>query len=217
LVDELRPENVEPGEPVTFRSLATRRVLITLANYAFTVFMESATSAILPLLYASPISYGGLGLSSFSIGIIMSISGLLLGLSSLLFFPLLSRKLGLTHLYRVGFAGFLIVQALYALMNVLARRSGRVDGFVWAVLALQLYFNQFSVMAFSRSSHPEGTFRPVQILTNLHRLHVLAYQRCGSEPESTRNHERSGPNCWRFVSHFRALHCVVAFLAVGAA
>ena len=156
---EQRPELVEFERPATFRSLATRRVLITLANYAFTVFMESATSSILPLLYASPISYGGLGLSSFHIGIIMSISGLLLGLSSLLLFPFLSRKLGLTYLYRVGFTGFLVVQALYALMNVLVGRSGRVDRFVWAVLALQLCFNQFSVMAFSRSSHPQENFR----------------------------------------------------------
>jgi hypothetical protein len=138
---------------VTFRSLATHRVLITLANYAFTVFMESATSAILPLLYASPILYGGLGLSSFTIGIIMSISGILLGLSSILLFPYLSRKLGLTYLYRLGFAGFLAVQALYALMKVLAQKSGRVDGFVWAVLALQLFFNQLSVLAFSGYSH----------------------------------------------------------------
>ena len=103
--------------------------------------MESATSSILPLLYASLISYGGLGLSSFYTGIIMSISGLLLGLSSLLLFPFLSRKLGLTYLYRVGFSGSLVVQVLYTLMNVLVGRSGRVDRFVWAVLALQLCFN----------------------------------------------------------------------------
>jgi hypothetical protein len=152
LVDEQRPQVTELEEPVTFRSLATRRTLITLANYAFTVFMESATSAILPLLYASPITYGGLGLSSFYIGIIMSVSGLLLGLTAILLFPLLSRKLGLTYLYRIGFSGFLVVQALYALMNILAQRRGRVDAFVWAILALQLCFNQFSVMAFSRFS-----------------------------------------------------------------
>jgi hypothetical protein len=148
--DDPRPDIVEQAEPPTIRSLATPRILIVLANYAFTVFMESASSAIMPLLYASPISYGGLGLPSFYIGIIMSISGFLLGLSSILLFPFLSRKLGLTRLYRVGFTGYLAVQALYALMNVLARRSGRVDGYVWAVLGLQLCFNQFSVMAFSR-------------------------------------------------------------------
>jgi hypothetical protein len=149
--DEQRPLFVEPEEHTTFRSLGTQRVVITLVNYAFTVFMESATSAILPLLYASPISYGGLGFSTFFIGIIMSVSGLMLGLSSILLFPFLSRKLGLTYLYRVGFAGFLVVQALYALMSTLARRSGRVDGLVWAILALQLCINQFSVMSFSKS------------------------------------------------------------------
>jgi hypothetical protein len=157
LVDDERPRIVEPEAPATFRSLATKRILTTLANYAFTVFMESASTAISPLLYASPISYGGLGLSSFYIGIIMSVSGIMLGLSSILLFPLLSRKLGLTYLYRVGFAGFLAVQASYALMSMLAQRSGRVDGFVLVVLALQLCFNQFSVMAFSKFPSSVGT------------------------------------------------------------
>jgi uncharacterized membrane protein YvlD (DUF360 family) len=150
--EQLRnPDANDPKERATFRSLMTPRILITLLNYAFTVFTESASSSILPLLYASPISYGGLNLSSFQIGIIMSVSGIILGISSMLFFPILSRKFGLTNLYRIGFSGHLVTQTTYALMNWFARRSGHVDGFVIALLAVQLTFVNLTVMTFSKS------------------------------------------------------------------
>jgi hypothetical protein len=71
-------------------------------------------------------------------------------LSSALVFPFLSTKLGLTTLYRLGFSGHLVIQTSYALMNVFARRSGRVDGFVIALLAVQLAFVNFVVMTFSK-------------------------------------------------------------------
>ena len=144
--------DAEHEEPTTFRSLITRRVVIAMANYSVTVFMESASSAIQPLLYASPIAYGGLGLSSFQIGLIMCASGIVIGVSSVLLFPPLSHKLGLTTLYRICFASHLFIQVSYAMMNVLARRSGRVDGAVLGFLAVQLIVYNFTIMTFSKLS-----------------------------------------------------------------
>jgi hypothetical protein len=164
-------------ERATFRSLMTPRILTTLLNYAFTVFVESASSSILPLLYASPISYGGLNLSSFQIGIIMSTSGIILGMSSMVFFPILSRKFGLTNLYRLGFAGHLVTQTTYALMNTFARRSGRVDGYVLALLAVQLTFVNLTIMTFSKFSCFDYTCINTAV-DKLDRLHVYSHQRC---------------------------------------
>lgn len=141
----------EDDEPATIRSLMTPQILTVLANYAFTVFVESASGAIQPLIYATPISNGGLGLSSFQIGIILSMSGLMLGLSSFLFFPFLERKLGLTLLYRIGFAGHLVMQIAYALMNMLAQRNDCVDNYVLAAVAVQITLVNFTVMTFSSS------------------------------------------------------------------
>jgi hypothetical protein len=129
----------------------TPRILIVLANYAFTVFAESASGAIIPLLYATPISYGGLGLSSSQIGTIMSFAGIMLCMSSFFFFPLMARKFGLTNLYRIGFASHLVTQTTYSLMNMLARRNGYVDGYVIAALTVQVMMANFSVMTFSPS------------------------------------------------------------------
>ena len=119
--------------------------------------MESASQAIVPLLYASPISHGGLGLSSFEIGVLMAFSGMMIGISSFLVFPFLYSRIGLTSLYRVAFSGHLVIQTVYALMNVFARRSGHVDGYVLALLVVQLMFVNFTVMTFSKSS-PDNLF-----------------------------------------------------------
>jgi hypothetical protein len=146
------PKDLEPAQheaPAAFRSLMTPQIMITLLNYGFTVFMESASQSIIPLLYASPISHGGLGLSSFNIGILMAISGMMIGLSSLLVLPFLLSRFGLTTVYRYGFAGHLVIQTTYSLMNVFARRSGHVDGFVIALLAVQVTFVNFTVLTFS--------------------------------------------------------------------
>jgi hypothetical protein len=215
----LSPETVDPEEPATFRSLMTPRILITLVNYAFTVFIESASSSILPLLYASPISYGGLNLSSFQIGIILTTSGIILGLSSMLFFPILSRRLGLTNLYRVGFAGHLVTNTTYALMNVFARRSGRVDGFVLALLAVQLTFVNFTVMTFSKYSACSILITSYMNIAvdSLYRLHVYAHQRRRSKSKCPRHNQWTCPNSGNFLSYIRTHSGIVAFFTVAAA
>jgi hypothetical protein len=147
---EAVPALTEHDEPASIWSLMTHQVVITMANYAFSVFMDSASSALNPLVYASPISYGGLGLSSFDIGIIMSISGIMLGLGSTVLFPVLTRKLGLKKLYRICFAGHLIIQPTYVLMNMTARHYGCVNRLVWMILVVQLSVANLTVMTYSR-------------------------------------------------------------------
>jgi hypothetical protein len=137
--------------PPALRDLMTRRVLVPLVNYAFLAFIEQCCSVLLPLVYATSIPYGGLGLSSFTIGIIMSALGLIIGLSSAVVFPILSRKFGIYRLYRAALGCYLINIACFPAMNLLAKHAGHVNGYVWAILMVQLACTTMTVMSFGES------------------------------------------------------------------
>ncbi|KIM84952.1 hypothetical protein PILCRDRAFT_817783 [Piloderma croceum F 1598] len=142
----------DPGDdqpPPALRDLMTRRVLVPLINYAFLAFIEQCCSVLLPLVYATSIPYGGLGLSSFTIGIIMSALGLIIGLSSAVFFPMLLRKFGIYRLYRAALGCYLINIASFPTMNLLAKHAGHVNGYVWAVLVVQIACTTMTVMSFA--------------------------------------------------------------------
>jgi len=103
----------------------------------------------MPLVYATSIPYGGLGFSSFTIGIIMSALGIIIGISSAIFFPILLRNLGIYRLYRTAMGCYLVTVASFPIMNLLARRAGHVDWDVWVILVIQLCCAVATVMTFS--------------------------------------------------------------------
>jgi hypothetical protein len=112
-------------------------------------------------VYATSIPYGGLGLSSFAIGIIMTGLGIIIGFSSAFGFPMLLRKMGIYRLYRTALQGYLVILTSFPVMNLLAKRAGGVDGYVIAVLVVQLFCVTATVMTFSESifncvSSPHG-------------------------------------------------------------
>jgi hypothetical protein len=143
------PSDDQP--PPALRDLMTRRVLVPLVNYAFLAFIEQCCSVLLPLVYATSIPYGGLGLSSFIIGIIMSAVGLFIGLSSAVFFPILLRKFGIYRLYRAALGCYLVIIASFPCMNLLAKHAGHVNGYVWVILVVQLACTAMAVMSFGES------------------------------------------------------------------
>ena len=129
----------------------TRSVMVPLVNYGGLAFIEQCCSVLMPLVYATSIPYGGLGLSTFAIGIIMTTLGIIIGFSSAFGFPILLRKMGIYRLYRTALQGYLVIVASFPIMNLLAKRAGCVDGYVLAVLAVQLFCVIATVMTFSES------------------------------------------------------------------
>jgi hypothetical protein len=146
---ESDPNDDQP--PPALRDLMTRRILVPLVNYAFLAFIEQCYSVLIPLVYATSIPYGGLGLSSTTIGIIMSALGLITGLSSAIFFPILSRKVGIYRLYRTALGCFFINIASFPVMNLLAKHAGHVNSYVWAILVVQVACTTFTAMSFGES------------------------------------------------------------------
>ena len=99
------------------------------------------------LIYPTPINYGGLGLSSFAVGIIMSSLGFLIGFFSVALFPRAMARYSAVQVYRTCYAGYLINPILFPLMNFVALRRG-VDAPVWIMITMQVLASTLSVQAF---------------------------------------------------------------------
>lgn len=80
----------------------------------------------------------------------MSTVGITNGLVSALFFSWMLRKIGIWRLYTTAFACFFVVLGAFPVMNVLAKRAGYVDQYVWIVLAIQLCCYILAFMSFGK-------------------------------------------------------------------
>ncbi|KZP11428.1 MFS general substrate transporter [Athelia psychrophila] len=130
------------------RALMTRPILIILLNYAFLAWTEQSCTVLLTLMYPTKIEYGGLSLSSFAIGVIMSFVGVMIGVFSLVTYPWLMARYSAKQVYRTCYAGYLASPILFSLMNVIARRRGAVDAPVWILIGIQVVTGAVSIQAF---------------------------------------------------------------------
>jgi len=129
-------ESHEAPPPV--RDLLTRPVFIALANHGLLYFCNMANDALVPLFFATPISYGGLGLKPYDIGLILSICGICNALVQAFFGGWIIRRFGPRRVFTAGFCGLVVEFAMYPLIGFLVRRAGRVDAVVCVALACQL-------------------------------------------------------------------------------
>ena len=60
-------------KPPPLRSLLTRPVLITIANYAMFAFLDMSALVLIPLIWSTPVEFRGLNSSPASIGLCMSV------------------------------------------------------------------------------------------------------------------------------------------------
>ncbi|TFY59310.1 hypothetical protein EVJ58_g5857 [Rhodofomes roseus] len=138
---------IEPGtavyEPVaetvavTIRSILTAQVLYPIMNYGFLAFTDQSMVVLLPLMYSTAIGGGGLGFSSFNIGIIQGVTGILAGLVQIFTFPWFRRRFGNRSLYVASYAWYLVCVCAFPLLASLAKRAGKAGTAVWAVIVIQ--------------------------------------------------------------------------------
>lgn len=135
------------------RSLLTRPIIMSIINYGFLAFIDQCFEVLMPLMYSSSISLGGLGFNSFTIGIILGVCGVLNGLFSILAFSKIVETFGVRKVYIVAFANFLFCLAAFPVMSVLARRSGTGIK-VWTVLVLQQICYMLAYMGYGEPCLP---------------------------------------------------------------
>ncbi|KAF9560743.1 MFS general substrate transporter [Agrocybe pediades] len=150
------PRNSQP------HAVLTRPVLLTLANHVCLTFTDMCHYALLPLMYSTPIEYGGLGLDPYHIGIALGAFGLVNAIVQVKTLGPVVRRFGPRRAYRVAYSFLLGIFAMYPILHFLVQRAGRVDGFVIAGIFVQLSFQVMIYMAYGSlqmilvESVPEG-------------------------------------------------------------
>ncbi|KAG1866196.1 MFS general substrate transporter [Suillus subluteus] len=119
-----------------FRSIFIPGVIIPVLHYGLLSFVDQCMLVLMPLMYSTSRSLGGLGFSSTTIGLVMTVWTMLNGTIQVYAFPRLLRRFGPKRLYITSFAFFLITFSTYPLMNYMAKR--KMEAGMWLILCVQL-------------------------------------------------------------------------------
>lgn len=122
----------DSSRPLPLRELLVPRVIIAAGNYAFLAIVDITLRAIQPVFYSTSIAFGGLGLDPQVIGLIMSLYGIVNGITQIFLFGRIHDRFGTKRVYIAGIASVLPVFGLFPVINELARVEG-LSSTVWAL------------------------------------------------------------------------------------
>lgn len=134
--------------PVPLRKLLVPHILLILANYMYLALLDISFSSLLPLFYATPIEYGGLGLSPSRIGTCLGSMGFAGGVFQIFFAAKAFRRWGPKLNFIAGMACFISNFALFPVMNALVRQWG-LSFLVWLLVFSQLLTNLLVGVSYS--------------------------------------------------------------------
>ncbi|KAI0250883.1 MFS general substrate transporter [Lactifluus subvellereus] len=149
--DVLNASQKAAQEPLPLRSVLTRAVVISVVNYAMLSFLEMISLALIPLIWSTPIEFGGLDMSPASIGLWISAYGVMDGIFQFAFFPRIVGRFGPRLVFLTSIAAYAIIYTMFPFEN-LALRHAAVGGptvIVWLLVFLQLWSLGVSNMGYS--------------------------------------------------------------------
>lgn len=136
---DLMPTCASDSEkPCSVRDVMIWPVIISVANYGLLALFDIAWAAIQPLFYATPIEYGGLGLSPATIGLVLGGLGFSNGIFQGLFFAKFIKRWGIKRVFMTAMTAFMFVFAMFPLINLVARSTGGMTSWVWALVVVQM-------------------------------------------------------------------------------
>jgi hypothetical protein len=133
------PQKERRSHEVPVSNILKPSILIPIANYGILALVEIMFFILLSIFLATPINIGGLGFKPAAIGIAIGLEGLVTGICVALFFAKLRARLGSKKIVTIGMSSFVIMYALFPVMNAVAKRSGEVvTPLVIVLLVIQL-------------------------------------------------------------------------------
>lgn len=146
---------IETPPPPTFTGLLSYPVLrITLLNRGFLAFTEMAYGVLIPLVYSTSISIGGLGLSPYQLGITMGIYGFGGGVLNVLVLKRILKRLGPRKTYIFSYSTLFIDLGMFWVLRAVVSHYGEVNGVVWALISAQLLVSTFIHLMWSKCFCP---------------------------------------------------------------
>jgi len=138
-------------KPPPLRSLLTRPVRITIINHAMLAFLEVSALALIPLIWSTPVEFGGLNFRPVSIGSWMSVYGCMNGFFQFAIFPHVIERFGLRPVLIVSVAVYTVIFAMFPLENFMLRRTiGGPNMTIWPLVLLQLGLLSIHKMGFGK-------------------------------------------------------------------
>ena len=179
-------------KPSPLTALLTRPVLITMANYAMLSFLELAAMTLIPLIWSTPVEFGGLNFGPASIGLWMSVFGCMDGIFQFAISPRVIGRFGMRRVFVSSIAVAELMFAMFPLENLVTRRTTGGPGAMTGLLIL-LHFLSVSILGMGSGkilSCKSGTSRAEPT-----RCHVYVYQFCDPEQAIIRRVEWSRAEC----------------------
>ncbi|KAJ3851626.1 major facilitator superfamily domain-containing protein [Lentinula lateritia] len=136
-------------KPPSAWELLTPDLQIVLLNYGLLSFTDMSYFVLIPLIYSSSLSIGGLGLSPYQVGLILGIFALLNGFWNLLVLTQVLKVLGPRKMYIISYSSFLVTFPLLWILRDVAHHAGGVNALVWSLIVCQLLAASFVNTAYS--------------------------------------------------------------------
>lgn len=137
-------------KPLSAWELLTPDLQIVLLNYGLLSFTDMSYFVLIPLIYSSSLSIGGLGLSPYQVGLILGIFALLNGFWNLLVLTKVLKVLGPRKMYIISYSSFLVTFPLLWILRDVAHLAGGVNALVWSLIVCQLLAASFVNTAYSK-------------------------------------------------------------------
>jgi MFS family permease len=128
----------ESKPPSLCTILKLRDVQITLLNFAFLGFCDMSVQSLTPLMWSTSIELGGLGFSSYMIGMAMGTYGVLNAFLQVAFLGKIIRRFGPRKVHITCFSCFLLSFLSFPVASFFAQCAGRSDWKVWATVIISL-------------------------------------------------------------------------------
>ncbi|KAN0136084.1 major facilitator superfamily [Lactarius tabidus] len=140
-----------PEKPLPLRSVLTKPVVVTILNHAMFALLNVVAATYIPLVWSTPVEFGGLNLSPASIGLRLSVYGGMNGIFQFAFFSYLIRRFGLRNVFISSIIACAVIYIIFPFEN-LALRVAAGDSsntVVWLLVILQL-----SALCLSEMGYP---------------------------------------------------------------
>jgi MFS family permease len=126
------------------------RILITVINYGFLSFCEMSIGALTPLMWSTSLEHGGLGFTPYTIGLAISVYGILSTIFQATVVGKVIRCFGPRKVFIGGFVPMLISISCFPLEGYLARQTGHADWRVWTVIIVHLAMYCLGTASYSK-------------------------------------------------------------------
>jgi hypothetical protein len=155
----------EPGKPLPLRSVLTKPVVITIINHAMFALLSMVAVTYIPLVWSTPVEFGGLGLSPASIGLRLSVYGGMNGIFQFAFYPHLFKRFGPRNVFISVIAACAVIYIIFPFENLAVRvvASSNSSSVVWLLVILQLSALCLSSMGYGKSFR-HTLYRVIQVL-----------------------------------------------------